>query len=160
MELGAPDDIVARGAMQIAACRAGFAIDASGTGAAHAFGHGLASLAAIPHGRAVALALRVVLPWNAADDPARYAAVAEALGVAEPARRPGFAKLLGRRYGALLRDVGLGLDLRGEGLGPDQAARLAEATMAPANRPMVAANSRPLGPRDALELAHAMLAAR
>ena len=51
-----PEDLPARGAMQIAACLAGLAIDASGTGAAHALGHGLGSLAAIPHGRAGARA--------------------------------------------------------------------------------------------------------
>ena len=153
----APEDIRARRAMQIAACRAGFAIDASGTGAAHAFGHGLANLGAIPHGRAVALALRVVLPWNAAADPARYAEVAQALGVVEPVASPDFAAALGQRYDVLLRDVGLELDLRGDGMRPDQAARLAAAAMAPENRPMMAANSRALEPADARQLAEAIL---
>ncbi len=83
---------------------------------------------------------------------------AQALGVVEPVASPDFATALGQCYDMLLRDVGLELDLRGDGMGPDQAARLAAAAMAPENRPMVAANSRSLEPGDARQLAEAILA--
>jgi alcohol dehydrogenase class IV len=57
-----PGDRTARAAMQVAACLAGLAIDGAGTGVAHALGHALGTLAGMPHGRAVALALRIALP--------------------------------------------------------------------------------------------------
>jgi hypothetical protein len=107
--------------------------------------------------RAIALTLRIVLPWSAAADPARYAEVAQTLGMGEPVASPDFVAALGQCYDMLLRKVRLEPDLRGDGMGPDQTARLAAAAMAPENHPMAAANSRSLEPGDARQLAETIL---
>jgi alcohol dehydrogenase class IV len=76
-----PGDRAARAAMQVGACLAGLAIDGAGTGIAHGLGHALGTLARVPHGRAVALSLRIALPWNAAADPGRFHPIAAAMGL-------------------------------------------------------------------------------
>jgi alcohol dehydrogenase class IV len=75
------NDLDARGAMLLAACYAGIAIDNAGTALAHCAGHALGSLARIHHGRAVALAMAATFPWIMAGEEARFAGVAEAFGV-------------------------------------------------------------------------------
>lgn len=72
---------------------------------------------------------------------------AQAPGVVKPIANPDFATALGQCYDMLLRDIGLELELRGDGMGPDEAARLAAAAMAPENRPMVAGWWRPIRAR-------------
>ncbi len=78
------DDLDARGAMLLAACHAGIAIDNAGTALAHCAGHALGSLAPVHHGRAVALAMAATLGWVMEGEEARFAGVADAFGV-----RPG-----------------------------------------------------------------------
>ncbi len=63
--LAAPDDIEARGAMQLGAYYAGVAIENSMLGAAHACANPLTARYGIDHGAAVALLLPAVVRWNA-----------------------------------------------------------------------------------------------
>ena len=60
------------GRMQEAAMLAGMAIDAGGTGIAHAIGHALGTLGHVPHGVAVAAGLRAALEWNIAGGDGAY----------------------------------------------------------------------------------------
>lgn len=60
-----PNDLSARGAMQIGACFAGLAIENSMLGAAHALANPLTAKYGIAHGQAVALMLPNVIRYNA-----------------------------------------------------------------------------------------------
>lgn len=159
--LAEPDDLEARGRMALGSALAGVAIDACGTGIAHAFGHALGTLAHVHHGRAVSLAMRVALPWACAARPDLYAPVALALGV-DPrgtADERALALAGAARFESLLRTVGLPVSLAGDGLGEADVGRLVTVTMAPENRPMVDANAVQPGDRDLVTLARAILTA-
>ena len=155
----APDDVEARGRMALGSALAGVAIDACGTGIAHAYGHALGTLAHVHHGRAVALAMRVTLPWSAARRPDIYAPIATALGV-DP-RRTGdeaeHASAGAERFETLLRAVGLPVSLADKGLDGKDASRLVTIALAPENLPMIDNNA--IRPDDAelLELGRAIL---
>ncbi len=126
-------DLEARGAMQEAALLAGMAIDGGGTGIAHCVGHALGSLAHVPHGLAVAVALAATLDWNRSGAPDAYAALA----AADDTAADGFAGLAAavglpaavRRFGGLALTVD----------------DLAEAMNATENQPMLHNNARPAG---------------
>jgi alcohol dehydrogenase class IV len=150
-------DLEARGGVLVAACLAGLAIDAAGTGIAHALGHALGSLAPVPHGRAVALALRAALAWNVAGAPAAYAGVAEALGVAAPSAA--LPAALAGHFAEWLDRIGVVAGLADHGLGPAAAPDLVERTLAQENQPMLAANARAATRADLDALAAAILAA-
>jgi alcohol dehydrogenase class IV len=91
-----PADIEARSGMLMASNLAGCAFAQTGTAAAHAIGHALATVAGIPHGRAVTIGLEVLLSWNAEALPEAHAAVAEALGCEKKAGQcaPAFRALI------------------------------------------------------------------
>ncbi len=65
--LANPQDLEARGAMQLGACWAGWAIENSMLGAAHALANPLTAEYGIVHGQAVALMLPHVVRFNAAE---------------------------------------------------------------------------------------------
>jgi alcohol dehydrogenase class IV len=156
----APQDLDARGAMLIASCLAGMAIDGSGTGIAHAIGHALGTVGHVHHGRAVGLSLRVALAWNAEAAPERHAAVAEAMGLERGGRSDReLAAALAPAYDAFLRKVGLPIALSSDGLGEKDAQRLAEVTMSIENEPMRKANCRDVTPADAERFSREVLTA-
>ena len=64
--LDAPDDLDARGRMQLGACLAGLAIENSMLGAAHALANPLTAQYGIVHGQAIAIVLPHVVGFNAA----------------------------------------------------------------------------------------------
>jgi alcohol dehydrogenase len=152
--LEAPADLAARAGMQRAATLAGIGIDNCGTAIAHNIGHALASLRPVHHGRAVGLALRATLAWNAADDVAgRFAAVAAAMGEpADGSRVPG-------AYERLLRRSGIRVSLAGEGYDAIRPAELALQMARPENEAMRRSNRRPVGDADLLAFAHEVLTA-
>lgn len=156
-----PEDVEARGRMALGSALAGVAIDACGTGIAHAFGHALGTLAHVHHGRAVALAMRVTLPWSAARRPDLYAPVATALGV-DP-RVTGdeaeHASAGAGRFEALLRAVGLPVSLSDTSLREAAAPRLVTVATAPENRPMIDNNAIRPDDRELLDLARRILTA-
>jgi alcohol dehydrogenase class IV len=156
----APDDLDARGAMQIAAAAAGIGIDNSGTGIAHALGHALGAIGHVHHGRAVGLCLRAAIAWNAEVSPARHARVAQAMGV--PTEGRGDAAIvadLAPAYDAFVRSVGLTVSLAGDGLGAADTARLAAAAMAPENKSMRDSNIREIRYEDAERIGRIVLTA-
>jgi alcohol dehydrogenase len=149
-----PADLAARAGMQRAATLAGIGIDNCGTAIAHNIGHALASLRPVHHGRAVGLALRATLAWNAADDAAgRFAAVAVAMGEPPDAGRvPG-------AYEQLLRRAGIRVSLAGEGHDAIRPADLALQMARPENEAMRRSNRRPVTDADLLAFAHEVLTA-
>lgn len=156
-----PGDLEARGRMALGSALAGVAIDACGTGIAHAFGHALGTLAHVHHGRAVALAMRVALPWACAARPDLYTPVALALGV-DPrgtADERELALAGAARFESLLRTVGLPVSLVGDGLGEADVARLVTVTVAPENKPMVDSNAVQPSDEALVSLARAILTA-
>ncbi|HKF61712.1 MAG TPA: iron-containing alcohol dehydrogenase [Dongiaceae bacterium] len=155
-----PDDLAARGYVQIAAASAGIAIDNAGTGVAHALGHALGAVGHVHHGRAVGLSLRVAIAWNAEVSPARHAAVAAALGV--PVEGRGEAAIvadLGEAFDRFVRSTGRAISLAEDGLGKADTKRLADTMMQPENKPMRDSNCREITPADALALSEAVLTA-
>ena len=156
-----PGDVEARGRMALGSALAGVAIDACGTGIAHAYGHALGTLAHVHHGRAVALAMRVTLPWSATRRPDLYAPIATALGV-DP-RRTGdeaeHAVAGADRFEALLRAVGLPVSLSDTALTAADAPRLVTVAMATENLPMIDNNAIRPSDEELLELAGAILSA-
>ena len=75
--LNQPDDLEARGAMQLGAYYAGVAIENSMLGATHACANPLTARYGTAHGEAIAMLLPAVVRWNetfAADDYARLLA--------------------------------------------------------------------------------------
>ena len=153
-----PDDVEARGQMLIAACLAGLAIDACGTGIARALGHALGTVGHVHHGRAVALSLRVALPENAAAAPARHAEVARAMGhFGEDDDQ--LASFLASSFDAFLRRVGIEISLAADGLPTDAVDRIFAEALQPENAPMREANCRQFAPEELRELVRDLVAA-
>jgi alcohol dehydrogenase len=76
-----PEDLEARGEMQLGACFAGMAIEASMLGAAHALANPLTATFGLPHGQAVGLMMPHVVRFNSPQVDGRYA---ELLGLLAP----------------------------------------------------------------------------
>ena len=132
-----PQDLDARGKLLMASTLAGMAIDASGTGIAHAIGHALGTVAGIHHGRAAALALDIVFLKNAEAAPDIHAEIALALGVqADKAPVVTHAKMGARTFSDLIRRTGIEISLKPDGLTSDDLNRLVDAIQSNENKPM------------------------
>ena len=70
--LESPGDLEARGRMQLGACFAGMAIEASMLGAAHALANPLTAILRVPHGQAVGLMMPHVVRFNSRAVEERY----------------------------------------------------------------------------------------
>lgn len=126
--LASPDDIDARGAMQLGAAWAGLAIAHSMLGAAHAAGNPLTARYHITHGEAVASMLPAVIRFNAHDDDARagYAALAARAGLADPREpQPVLVQALLARLESLWSLTGHPSTLAGYGVRADDVDELA-----------------------------------
>lgn len=135
-----PADLTARGNLLVAAMLAGLAIDAAGTGLAHGIGHALGTLAGIPHGRGVALALDAIYPANATTASESHARIARALGVQGDMELAALAQAGATAYHHLLQQSGVEQSLQRSGLTLADADRLVETIQAPENVPIWAAN--------------------
>jgi len=111
-----PDDIAARGDMQLGAFFAGMAIENSMLGATHACANPLTAHYGTTHGEAIALLLASVVRWNANVVGERYAELLRLSGIA-PGSDP--AETLALRLETLsiagslhrtLRDAGIGVN--------------------------------------------------
>jgi alcohol dehydrogenase class IV len=145
-----PEDLIARSGMLIASTLAGSAFAQTGTAGAHAIGHALATIAGVPHGRAVAIAMDALIAWNEAAFPEVHAAVAEALA------GPGPADGASTAFRRLVDQTGMSRSLTEFAIEP---ATLAELMMSEENLPMAENNTRPITKSDALELARRTLCA-
>ncbi len=143
-----PEDITARSGMLLASTLAGIALGSTGTAAAHSIGHALATIAGIPHGKAVAIGMDAILEWNAEALPETHAAVAEALGSQRNADNaaPTFRNLIER--------TGMDRSLAFKKIDPET---LATVMMSEENKPMIENNARQITTDDALELARLTL---
>lgn len=75
-----PENIAARAGMLDAAALGGLAIHKAGTALAHNIGHALGSLAPVPHGLAVTLAMAATAEWVVEGSREAFTRVAEAMG--------------------------------------------------------------------------------
>lgn len=123
-----PDDLAARGAMQLGAAYAGLAIENSMLGAAHACANPLTAQFGVVHGQAVATMLPTVVRYNAADPAAAmlYAELAVHAGLSAPGNIDAAVGALARRLDDLLVIAGLPKDLAGSGVTAAAIAALAD----------------------------------
>lgn len=142
-------DLAVRLGMQQAAMLAGLAIDAGGTGVAHAIGHALGNLGHVPHGVAVAVGFGAALDWNVAAAPDAFAGLADAARCRPDQLIDAYTELLEvSDFADAVRRVGpLTID----------AEALADSMIAPENVPMVENNCRRPDDADRLRLARATL---
>jgi len=75
-----PENIEARTGMMVAAAYGGLAIANTGCAVAHNIGHALGSIAGVPHGRAVTVALVQTMAWASDGSRDAFARVAELVG--------------------------------------------------------------------------------
>jgi alcohol dehydrogenase len=124
--LNQPDDLEARGAMQLGAYYAGVAIENSMLGATHACANPLTARYGTAHGAAIAMLLPAVVRWNetfAADDYARLLGWSSVAG-----RNNGLSptETLARRLQELAEAGGLRNQLRTAGVNHEDLPELAE----------------------------------
>ena len=86
--LETPGDLEVRGEMQLGACFAGMAIEASMLGAAHALANPLTATFGVPHGQAVGLMMPHVVRFNSRQVEARYADLLQLLTPDQLAKVP------------------------------------------------------------------------
>jgi alcohol dehydrogenase class IV len=146
-----PQNLSARGGMLKAAALAGVAIDRAGTALAHNIGHALGSLAPVPHGLAVTLAMAATAAWVAEGDRPAFARVAAAMGAGES------ADAFPDAFRRLAAEAGLALDTRAAAPGVT-AEQLAAHMAAPENASMRKSTKRPVRDEDLLPLAEMTLA--
>ena len=142
-----PDDVGARGAMQLGAFYAGVAIEQSMLGAAHACANPLTARYDMTHGVALAILLPHVVRWNAhaADD--LYRDLVN--GMPPAATSGGAGNRLADRLIEIGRSGGFPVDLRTTGVPEQDLSILAEAA---ATQWTGTFNPRPFGAREALEV--------
>jgi len=146
-----PTNVAARGRMLDAAALGGLAIHRAGTALAHNIGHALGSLAPVPHGHAVTLAMAATAEWVVEGNREAFARVADAMGEgADPDKVPA-------AFRRLATDVGLSLDTAAAAPGLD-AKTLAAHMAAPENAAMRKSTKRTIADEDLLQLAEMTLA--
>jgi alcohol dehydrogenase len=142
-----PQDIEARGAMQLGAFCAGLAIENSMLGATHACANPLTANYNTDHGVAIGLMLPHVVRWNGESVADRYARLLEYVGASNDRDNP--AEALARRLEDLLVIGGLKSGLKEAGVLAADLPRLAEEA---ASQWTGKFNPRPFGFGEALEL--------
>jgi alcohol dehydrogenase class IV len=144
-------DVVARTDMMIAAMEGAIAFQ-KGLGAAHALAHALTPISGVHHGLANAVVLPAVAEWNRAAAPARFAALAAALGEPPGEGDEALAARAVERLRDLARAVGVPPRLRDVGVREEDLPRNAARALEDASH---RTNPRPCGEQDLLALARA-----
>ena len=147
-----PTSIKARTGMMLAAAYGGLAIGNTGCAVAHNIGHALGSLAGIPHGRAVSVALAQTTEWAIDGNPVAFERVAELLGGKKSTDVPD--KLHG-----LAEQCGASLTLNAEEKAKLSEQALADDMMADANIAMLEATARDALRSDVEHLANRIMSA-
>jgi len=128
--LSQPDDLEARGAMQLGAFYAGVAIENSMLGATHACANPLTARYGTEHGAAIAMLLPSVVRWNERAAADRYATLLRLSSVASDKHEHTRTEALARRLEELVTAGGLQANLSGAGIKeidlPNLAAEAAE----------------------------------
>jgi alcohol dehydrogenase len=120
-----PDDLEARGAMQLGAFYAGVAIENSMLGATHACANPLTARYGTAHGAAIAMLLPSVVRWNERAVGDRYAMLLKLSSVAGKTSELAPTEALACRLEALAAAAGLNTDLSEMGIGKSDLAALA-----------------------------------
>jgi len=144
-----PQDIEARGAMQLGAFWAGLAIETSMLGATHACANPLTANYNTEHGVAIGLMLPHVVRWNGRVVGDRYAELLRQSSVVTDGSDP--AEVLANRLEGKLEIGGLTRGLKTAGVPESDLSRLAEEA---AGQWTGQFNPRPFGAAEALELYH------
>jgi alcohol dehydrogenase len=110
--LANPSDIEGRGNMQLGACFAGMAIEASMLGAAHALANPLTASLGTPHGQAVGLMMPHVIRFNASVVGDRYQKLVRLLSDSNAKNPIDASEWLNNRMIEWLTDFGLSTRLR------------------------------------------------
>jgi alcohol dehydrogenase len=145
--LTSPDDIEARGAMQLGAFYAGMAIENSMLGATHACANPLTAQYGTSHGEAIALMLPTVVRWNGPTAGPRYGELLESSARAIKCGDPNEA--MASRLEQLVEAGGLPRGLGAVGVPEHDLPGLAEKAGAQWTGRF---NPRPFGAREALEV--------
>lgn len=126
--LNDPDNLPARGAMQLGACLAGMAIENSMLGAAHAFANPLTAAYGIAHGEAIALMLPHVIRHNGRQVESWYRELAEcSRGIGLGTNAESAADKLAGFISEVSRQAGLAGTLNACGVSHDELPKLAAA---------------------------------
>jgi alcohol dehydrogenase len=121
-----PEDLVARGEMQLGACFAGLAIENSMLGATHALANPLTAEYDIPHGEAIGLMLPHVIRYNGVEYDHWYHELLETTVGSNGDHRCGRAsEVLAMRVAALVAKAGLPTRLSERGVAAEKLAQLA-----------------------------------
>ncbi|MGH9872010.1 MAG: iron-containing alcohol dehydrogenase [Pyrinomonadaceae bacterium] len=144
-----PDDLEARGAMQLGAYFAGVAIENSMLGATHACANPLTSHYGTAHGASIAMLLPSVVRWNAPAAAAQYAELLKLSSANAEAAGGDSTESLARRLEELAMAGGLDRTLGGAGVPLSDLSMLAEEA---AEQWTGRFNPRPFDSRGALEV--------
>jgi alcohol dehydrogenase len=144
--IGNPQDIAARGAMQLGAYWAGLAIENSMLGATHACANPLTANYNTEHGVAIGLMLPQVVRWNGSVAGDRYHELLKHVGAPDSGDP---SEALARRLEQMIEVGGLAKGLRSAGVPEGDLPRLAEEA---ASQWTGKFNPRPFGAAEALEL--------
>jgi alcohol dehydrogenase len=144
-----PDDLEARGAMQLGAYYAGVAIENSMLGATHACANPLTARYGTSHGEAIAMLLPSVVRWNERAAADRYEMLLSLSSVAADRHGDRPTEALARRLEELASAGGLQTDLRGVGIKKTDLAGLADEA---AQQWTGTFNPRPFNKEGALEV--------
>ncbi len=123
--LAQPDDLEARGAMQLGAFYAGAAIENSMLGATHACANPLTARYGTAHGAAIAMLLPSVVRWNAPVAAERYAELLKLSSANQVSGNAEPAEMLAQRLEQLATAARLRSSLSEAGLTRDELASLA-----------------------------------
>jgi alcohol dehydrogenase len=146
-----PDDLAARGSMQLGACLAGLAIENSMLGAAHGLANPLTAHCGLAHGQAVGVMLPHVIRFNAEVVSGEYDDLWKLGGTAESAPDGASAEALAALVASLTRRAGLQTSLADCGVDRSALPALAEEA---ARQWTTSFNPRPASPAALLELYH------
>jgi alcohol dehydrogenase class IV len=147
-----PDNIEARSGMMLAAAYGGLAIGNTGCAVAHNIGHALGSIAAIPHGRAVSVALVATMNWAIEGNREAFDHAAIIMGGKRGEDIPDILH-------GLAEKCGQSLVLNADEKSKVKAEILAADMVAPANVSMLEATARDASPDDVAQLAEMTLSA-
>ncbi|MEP1208658.1 MAG: iron-containing alcohol dehydrogenase [Rhizobiaceae bacterium] len=147
-----PTSIEARTGMMLAAAYGGLAIANTGCAVAHNIGHALGSLAGIPHGRAVSVALAQTMEWTIEGNPRAFERVAELLGAKHTSQ-------IAEKLHGIADQCGESLSLSNAEKDKLSEQALADDMVADANIAMLEATARDASRTDVEQLASRILSA-
>jgi len=151
--VAAPSSLAAREKMALGSLYGGLCLGPVNTAAVHALSYPLGGWFHIPHGHANAILLPHVMRFNAVAAPARYAAVALAMGAAQGATDTATAEAGIQKLWELIRATGLEMRLSALGIDEAETPRLAAAGLGVAR--LMKNNPRQMTQQNAEAIFHA-----